>query len=297
MQEFKVYKNQIPNHLIDLVLDEHQTLKTGKFAYFRAQGETVFEKPILDDYGNQVNSIHNPHLLGFYSKYSNGISDIIFHENIYKCLQDFYGSEDNSRYVHYQSMHFDKSTATKLHQDTWYLDTESRSLVGIWIAMEDITEDCGPFCLYINSSEKIHGVDEFNFENIESDTNFTNRSPSPKRYDFHAKKGDILIWNSKVIHGALRPLQPDSTRKSLTSHYYPLGEKVKDQPIKRFISIYDHEHPKKTRNRNILQATTVNPIVYQSMCAALNKLGNKKNIFTKDKSIKKELNEIRNISK
>lgn len=297
MHEFKVYKGQIPDELISKVLYEHEKFKVGKLSYFRAQGETAFEKPLIDKHGNQVNSIHNPHLLGISSAYSESISDIIFHENICKCLKDFYGEKHNKKFVHYQSMHFDKSTATKLHQDTWYLDTHSRSLVGVWIALEDISKDCGPFCLYINSSEKIHDVDEFNFENIESDTNFTKRSPSPKRYDFHAKKGDILIWNSKVIHGALRPLQPDSTRKSLTSHYYPQGEKVNDQPIKRFISIYDHEHPRRTRNKNILQATTINPIIYQSMCIALNKLGNKKDIFTKDKSIKKELNEIRNISK
>ena len=297
MGDFKVYKSQIPNELISKVLIEHEKFKVGKLSYFRAQGETAFEKPLIDKNGNQVNSIHNPHLLGISSAYSDSISEIIFHENIYKCLRDFYGEVTNQKFVHYQSMHFDKSTATKLHQDTWYLDTHSRSLVGVWIALEDISKDCGPFCLYSNTSDEIHEVDKFNFEDIESDSNFTERIPRPVRFDFYAKKGDILIWNSKVIHGALRPVRDDFTRKSLTSHYYPFGERVNAAPIKRFMSIYNHEKPQKCRNENMLQATTINPLIYQLMCMTLSTLGKKQEIFTADSSIKKELNEIRNISK
>ena len=194
-------------------------------------------------------------------------------------------------------MHFDKSTATKLHQDTWYLDTHSRSLVGVWIALEDISNDRGPFCLYSNTSDKVHEFDAFNFEEIELDAKFLARSPQSERYDSHANKGDILIWNSKVIHGALRPLKDESTRKSLTSHYYPFGEKVNAGPVKRFMSIYDHKNPQKSQNENLLQATTINPFIYQGMCMALSKLGKKQELFTGDKRIKKELNKIRNISK
>jgi phytanoyl-CoA hydroxylase len=35
------------------------------------------------------------------------------------------------------------------------------------------------------------------------------------------KKGDVLFWNSRLIHGALPTRDPSFSRKSLTAHYLP----------------------------------------------------------------------------
>jgi ectoine hydroxylase-related dioxygenase (phytanoyl-CoA dioxygenase family) len=46
-------------------------------------------------------------------------------------------------------MLFDRSVGTKVHQDSWYLDTLPQGgVVRAWIALEDITQDCGPFKVY-----------------------------------------------------------------------------------------------------------------------------------------------------
>ncbi len=264
---FKIYPKQISISLIENLLLHHKNFKSSSLSFFRAQGTTRFEKPTVNKFGNQVNSIHNPHLLGYNKSFSTSIESIITHPNISNCLSDFTGSKDH---VWYQSMFFDKSTGTKLHQDTWYLDTvPNGKLVGVWIALEDIKYSAGPFCIYTNSDSKKLEPDDFDFNNIEDDINFKKQYPKAKRFDFTARKGDILIWDSLTIHGALLPKNESMTRKSITAHFYPLNIPVQSPPVKRFYSIYNHSKPIKTENVNILKATTIKPFVYQSICAAL----------------------------
>jgi phytanoyl-CoA hydroxylase len=261
---FKVYSNQIPKELIEQFLDSHVNFKKDPLSFFRAQGTTRFEKPMLDSFGNQINSIHNPHLLGFNNKFSSLINQIVTHVNVSRCLTEFTGS---SKHVWYQSMFFDKSTGTKLHQDSWYLDTiPNGKLVGVWIALEDIDYSSGPFCIYTNTDQNKISPDEFDFDDIENDRNFTDSYPNSKRFDFTARKGDILVWDSFSIHGALLPKDESMTRKSITSHFYPIGITVQEPPTRRFFSIYDHSKPKETNNPNILLATTINTYLYQFIC-------------------------------
>lgn len=113
---------------------------------------------------------------------------IITHPNISNSLSDFTQSKNH---VWYQSMFFDKSTGTKLHQDTWYLDTiPSGKLVGVWIALEDIEYSAGLFCIYTNSDfKKLKPEDfDFDFDNIENDINFKNHYPSAKKIRLHCQK-------------------------------------------------------------------------------------------------------------
>jgi phytanoyl-CoA hydroxylase len=296
---FKIYVNQISAELIDQLLKQHSNFKKSKLSIFRAQGTASFEAPIIDSYNNQVNSIHNPHLLGLNRSFSKQVELILTNENISKCLTDFTKSQ---KHVWYQSMFFDKSTGTKLHQDTWYLDTIPQGkLVGVWVALEDIKLSAGPFCIYTGTDDgKIFKTDEFDFDNLEKDQKFVESYPNFKRYDFTAKKGDVLIWDSLAIHGALIPEKDSDTRKSLTAHFYPLGHKIQLPPVSRFFSVYNHLNPIPTANPNIEKATTINPIVYQSICFAFKNMNFLKKLIMKEKSFKvNEVNtsEIRRLNK
>lgn len=293
-QGFKVYKDVIPSDLIDQLLYEHKKFKRSRLSVFRAQGTTKFEFPLLDKNNNQINSIQNPHLLGFHPKFRKQIEEIIFHSNVSKCLSDFSGQ---NIHTHFQSMLFDKSTGTKLHQDTWYLDTSPPgNLLGVWFALEDIDEESGPFCLYSNVEHKRFEQEDYDFEDIERDKRFTDQFPNFKRFDFMPKKGDLLVWNSFVIHGAHLPKNDSKTRKSLTSHFYPISYKVQQPPIKRSFSIYNHEKPKLTKNPLIKQSTIVNPIFYNSICLILNKLGAISSYLTNDQAADEKKAQIRRIN-
>ena len=295
---FKVYKQSIPDDLTSKILMAHEKFKFSKLSFFRAQGTNRFERPILDKYNNQINSIHNPHLLGLSRSLRKSVDNIIYHENISKALTSFTGSKDH---IHWQSMFFDKSTATRLHQDTWYLDTTKRGkLVGVWIALEDISINSGPFIIFTNTDKRQLSPDLYKFKDIEKDKRFLNDFPESRKYHFLAKKGDILIWDSFSIHGAEKAINPMFTRKSITSHYYPKALLPIEAPIKRFYSIYNHKNPIKTKNKNIFKAATINPYFYSILCVLFETIKSFYSLLVRDKSIKKShksLLDIRNIEK
>ena len=101
MKEFKIYKQQIPHDLIDSLIDEHRKFKSSPFSIFRAQGSTAFESPCVDKFGNQSNSIHNPHMLGF-TKLRAKTLNILHHENISQCLKDFFDKDDEFVHWHHR---------------------------------------------------------------------------------------------------------------------------------------------------------------------------------------------------
>ena len=291
---FKVYKQAIDLFLIDEVLISHEHFKKSSRAIFRAQGTTAFEKPILNKYGNQINSIHNPHLLGLLPRFRKSIESLILYSSLSNYLHDFTGEEEH---VWWQSMFFDKSTSTTIHQDTWYLDTYPKgSLVGIWIALEDIDINSGPFYVYKSQNKEIN-KNNYNNPDLEKDKNFKKNFPIEDKFIFNASKGDILIWDSYALHGAMSALNENATRKSLTAHFYPYGMKAQEAPYKRIFSIYNHKKPKATSNSCIKSAATINPILYQLLCIILFKINKWKFlkwILMKERK-ENSISEIRNI--
>jgi len=194
-------------------------------------------------------------------------------------------------------MLFFKLTATTLNQDSWFLDTNPRGrLAGVWIALEDISEEAGPFYVIDNTDSKLVNISDYNFLDIYNDATFNQDYPNAKTFKFMARKGDILIWNSLLFHGAFKPKDQSLTRKSITSHYYQSSQKVVDQPIKRFLNIYDHKKPKPTKNKKIKSATTINPAFYSATCYAMLTVGKKvSSLITQDHKHDKNLTKIRNI--
>ena len=83
---YTIFRKCIPEELINNVIYYHEKFKSSPFSIFRAQGTNAFENPILDEFGNQLNSIQNPNLLGFSRNFRKGLNKIIFHENISKSL-------------------------------------------------------------------------------------------------------------------------------------------------------------------------------------------------------------------
>jgi ectoine hydroxylase-related dioxygenase (phytanoyl-CoA dioxygenase family) len=107
----------------------------------------------------------------------------------------------------------------------------ARYMCGVWVALEDITEENGPLFYYPGS----HRTPEYNFshfKNTVEDTTYDNyleyetfmeelMEASPfQKVKFLAKKGDALIWSSNIIHGGSAVNDPNSTRFSQVTHYY-----------------------------------------------------------------------------
>ncbi|MCE2717187.1 MAG: phytanoyl-CoA dioxygenase family protein [Alphaproteobacteria bacterium] len=126
------------------------------------------------------------------------------------------------------ALHLNLTYAVSTEKD-WHVDTTIATLdgsdnyTGAWIALEDISEDAGPF-QFIPGSH--NWQIDFNKLNDLAD------SPGAAKYlrdlikenngeivSFLPKKGDVLFWHGRLIHRGSVPRNKKITRKSLIGHY------------------------------------------------------------------------------
>lgn len=264
---YVVLREVIPADLIDTLLSRLDQVKLSRRFRFRAQGTNSFEGPNLDPNGNLRNSIQNPHLLGALPGFRQAVEAIVFSQPIHQALSSQMG---DGTFVNWQTMLFDRSVGTKVHQDSWYLDTLPQGgVVGAWIALENITQDCGPFKVYDHTQAQLVEPSAYNFDALEQDEAFRRDYPSAQCQRLLLRKGDVILWNSFLFHGADLPSSNERTRKSLTAHFYRHGSAVQDQPIRRAFSIYDHAHPQPTAQPGLMKAATINPLLYSALSIGL----------------------------
>lgn len=131
-----------------------------------------------------------------------------------------------------------RSTERAWHQDD-YLNppTINGWYLAAWIALADISEDCGPFEFVPGSHRwpllRRHKVARYLPEDVRENSRWpelSERFVEPacsaeiKRRGgtiekFVARKGDFLIWHSRLMHRGGTPTYPNAVRKSLITHY------------------------------------------------------------------------------
>lgn len=131
-----------------------------------------------------------------------------------------------------------RSTQRNWHQDG-YLNPDSNLdwYVAVWIALDDIDPDAGPFQFIPGSHRQ--------FDVIRNDDMIAALPPEqrgpdwPKHsetlltpffedhitslglpvHEFIARKGDVLFWHSRLLHRGSTPNNPDLERRALIAHY------------------------------------------------------------------------------
>lgn len=140
--------------------------------------------------------------------------------------------------VAFQSINFFKGSEQKAHSDSIHMTTFPPGyLIAAWIALEDIDSNNGPL-FYLPGSHKLpyllndqykHGGGKLilgseAYEKYEVHLAEEIQRTQFAEQEFHAKKGDVLIWHANLLHGGKAILDPTSTRKSMVVHFY--GEDV-----------------------------------------------------------------------
>ena len=136
--------------------------------------------------------------------------------------------------------------------------------------MEDIQEASGPFFI-APGSHKIGLLKREDYPAHEDFVQAVRDASTEQNLEMSQmllSKGDIILWHPFTIHGALQNKDPQVSRKSFTSHFYPMGLKAKDVERGKLISIYDHANPKKTCNPNIYSAYRFDDRVYNLLVYA-----------------------------
>lgn len=135
-----------------------------------------------------------------------------------------------------QSLYFEFGSQQDLHRDSTIVPTpEFGRLVAAWIALEDIAAESGPLA-FVPGSQKFPFYElragEYTFNpavhtaaDADAAVRFyrdqLERSGLPVK-QFLAKRGEVLMWHSALMHGGAPPANPQHTRKSLAVHYSTL---------------------------------------------------------------------------
>ncbi len=167
-----------------------------------------------------------------------------------------------------QSMYFEGNSKTWEHQDSYYLDSEHLgSMVGAWIALEDISATAGRFFVCPETHKldwKRQGKDDNVADShevyIQSVVNIM-KERKAKVVAPALQKGDVLFWNAYTIHGSLDSEDTLQPRSSITCHAIALDHKfaqhqvhVADVPFDLAEGVSGIHRPKdlaKLRNRAI----------------------------------------------
>ncbi len=146
-------------------------------------------------------------------------------------LTDLYGK----RAFPFQTLNFPVGTQQHYHTDSIHFSScPERFMAGVWVALEDIDSDNGPLIYYPGS----HSLPIFTNEQLGVSPDFDGGKPSShynsfgaaweqivealnlKPLEFHAKKGQALIWAANLLHGGAAQKDLARTRYSQVTHYF-----------------------------------------------------------------------------
>lgn len=146
------------------------------------------------------------------------IREILCHDNVYR-LFDEVGLEKMALHLSFTSWY---STEKTWHHDYNQNDTVSASnYVGLWIALQDIDPDSGPFALVPGSHNWDFDFSIYKNPNPQQIATYIQNVINDKGQPqvFVPRKGGALLWQGHTIHRGLNPVNTDIPRESIIGHY------------------------------------------------------------------------------
>jgi ectoine hydroxylase-related dioxygenase (phytanoyl-CoA dioxygenase family) len=134
--------------------------------------------------------------------------------------------------IPFQTLNFKKGSTQAAHSDSIHFSSfPEKYMCGIWVALEDVDETNGPLFYY----PKSHKLPEIKFQHVRKTSSYATwknyseyerymeeyvKVINPNKFTFKAKKGDVLIWSSNVIHGGSKIIDENRTRLSQVTHVF-----------------------------------------------------------------------------
>ncbi len=287
---YVVYPSLIRRDLCDRALSVFRDeIKPFKGHIYR-QASANPEKHVYDSAGHMINSLLNPIASdgGKFPSFRKISSEILTCRELYGAVEELLGSKA----MMVQSMYFEGNPATWSHQDTYYLDGEKiGSMVAAWIALEDIDERAGRFYVGVKS----HLIDmvknggdfdiAFNHQRYKKLVEEIIQKQGVRLLAPPLKKGDVLFWNSKTIHGSFKPIDCKFSRNSYTAHFIPAGMRfLQLQNIVKTLKtseigghcVYLPKDQNKKLNRMIFKLECLFPKIFQTAKKIAVKIGTSK---------------------
>ncbi|MGB6307219.1 MAG: phytanoyl-CoA dioxygenase family protein [Steroidobacteraceae bacterium] len=199
-----------------------QQIVPSKYPFFR-QSSNAYESNKMNGRGYVRQSFLDIHDYARFPEFSRTARNIFCAPELLAALRRVSGFE---AFALMQTMLFDLNTETPAHQDWYYLDSvPGGKLIAAWIALEDIDERAGRFYVMPGSQLRDFGAKTPGRTHSQW-LEIIRAYVAARRSDISApalKAGDVLLWNSRTVHGSLPTLDEAFSRKSLTAHYLPGG--------------------------------------------------------------------------
>lgn len=199
--------------------------------YLYRQASASPEKNRFDGAANVLNSLLNPLAVSSrrFPSFRAASDCLLSDDQLFAAVAELLREEATL----VQSMYFEANPATWPHQDSYYLDSERPGeLLGAWIALEDIEEKAGRFYVVPGSHRMELGRNRGRLnigayhERYKQTIYDAIREQSLEVRAPPLKRGDVLFWSSRTIHGALEPVGPGNTRNSYTAHFIPASSRL-----------------------------------------------------------------------
>ena len=159
---------------------------------------------------------------------SDPVKEMASSSEILKIIEMLYGREA----IPFQTLNFNVGSQQRAHSDTIHFSSlPERFMCGVWVALEDISEEQGPV-FYYPGSHKLPAYNIADYKVSVEDTYYYDylsyedfiekiiKANKLEKKTFTAKKGDALIWSSNILHGGSPVLDQKSSRYSQVTHYY-----------------------------------------------------------------------------
>jgi phytanoyl-CoA hydroxylase len=152
-------------------------------------------------------------------------------------LEQLLGALLSGEAVLFQSMNFMYGSELATHSDSFHMSTYPLgALLGVWIALEDVTDENGPLHYYPGSHLLPYYM---NGDYDNEGSYFMTGAKSYAAYEqmmaekivvlglkkeiWRPKKGDLMIWHANLFHGGEPQANKTKTRKSMVLHYFKKG--------------------------------------------------------------------------
>lgn len=225
-QGYVVLREAIPARLCDAARAAFTDEVSPYGGYLYRQATADPERHVRTAAGYMLNSLLNIQDLPSrrFPRFRAAGLESLTHPNLIAAIEGIMG--ERPKIV--QTMYFEGNPTTWAHQDTYYLDsTEIGRMVAAWVAVEDIHPAAGRFFIYPGSHriEMPHNSGELNVAfRHGSYKDLVIEVIRSHRLECRApalRKGDVLLWGSRTIHGSLETRERQRSRCSFTAHYIP----------------------------------------------------------------------------
>lgn len=132
----------------------------------------------------------------------------------------------------FQSLYFEYGSAQGAHRDPMFVATRpALNLCASWIALEDVTPECGPL-KYVPGSHRLpwfefspgtvaagHEATKEKFTEFGVWLHHAMKDRGLEWKELTCNRGDAFIWHGGLVHGGAAITDPARTRKSFVVHY------------------------------------------------------------------------------